>query len=431
MNRTKIFLKNTIFNYLFRIIGIILGFFTIPITLNYLGDERFGIWQTMLTMISWAMLANFGIGNGLRNKVSECIADKNFSEIKNDISSAYINIFKISIIIIISMTILIVFINPNVLFKGNNINNTEIKVTFFIVALNFCVNFVIGLVNSIAYGIHKSYLVTIQQTINSFVTLLFIYLLNIFLKSNLICMAILYSVINIIANIILSMIIFKKNNYLMPSIKYDKSKVDNGMYRLGLKFFVLQIASLILISTDNFLVSYLISANDVTIYSIVNKLFMTINSVYSILLIQLWNSTTDAYHKNDYKWIEKSIVKLIILLIPIGLFMIIIAFKFNFITQIWLGRTFDFNNSLIWLMMIYVLILCWNGIFINVQNGMGKINIQIIAQIIAAIINIPIAILFVRFLDVGISGVVLANILSQSIIAILCPISVYTNLRKK
>lgn len=37
-----------------------------PIMIKYLGAEQFGIWATMLTLITWVMLFDFGIGNGLK-----------------------------------------------------------------------------------------------------------------------------------------------------------------------------------------------------------------------------------------------------------------------------------------------------------------------------------------------------------------------------
>ena len=40
---------------------------TIPIALNYLGTERFGVWATLAAIISLLAFADLGIGNGLVN----------------------------------------------------------------------------------------------------------------------------------------------------------------------------------------------------------------------------------------------------------------------------------------------------------------------------------------------------------------------------
>lgn len=430
MNRNNVFIKNTLFNYLFRIIGILLGFVTIPITLNYLGDERFGIWQTMLSMISWATFANFGIANGLRNIVTKMIGNDEESKLKHNISSAYFFVSKISIVIFILLLSIIIIIDTQSVFKNTIISSKEIKVAFMIVAINFCVNFVIGICNSIAYGIHKSYYVTIQQTVISLGTLVLIYFFNIVTKPSIINVAVIYSFINTLGNIVLSVIVFNDNKRLRPVFNYNKNKVDKKMYSLGLQFFVVQIAALILASTDNFLVSTLIGSENVTYYSIVNKLFITVNTIYMIILIPLWNSTADAIVKKDYMWISKMIKKLVYLLIPVACVLIFLVVMFDFIVKIWIGRYVEVDKLLIILMAIYIFLLCFNSIFTNIQNGFGKIKLQIIAMVLAAIVNIPCAFIFVEKFQLDMSGIVLANIVSQFIVFLICPLDVLISLKK-
>lgn len=431
MDRTRVFIKNTIFNYIFRIIGILLGFFTIPITLKYLGDERFGVWQTILSIISWATLANFGISNGLRNTVSKLLGENNNEKLRDNISSAYFFVGKISIIILIVLISTISLMNTDKLFKGSKINTFEIKAAFIIIAINFCINFVLGICSSIAYGIHKSYYITIQQTGISFVTLVAVYIINFISKASIVNMALVYSIVNTIGNIIMTIFIGRLNANLKLNIKYCKKNVDNSMYKLGMQFFFVQVAALILASTDNFLVSALIGAEDVTYYSIVNKLFITVNTVYMILIIPLWNSTADANTKGDYRWIKKTIVRLLLILIPVIFLMLVIILGFDLITKIWIGRVLHIERNIIWLMAIYVLLLCFNSIFTNIQNGLGKINIQIVAMISGAVINIPLAFLFVKKFGMGMSGVVLSNIMSQIILLILCPLDVIFTIKKR
>ena len=67
-----------------------ISYISIPLTLSYLQDERYGVWQTILTVISWASLSNFGIGNGLRNKVTQSITEKKYDKLKSYITSAHL-----------------------------------------------------------------------------------------------------------------------------------------------------------------------------------------------------------------------------------------------------------------------------------------------------------------------------------------------------
>jgi O-antigen/teichoic acid export membrane protein len=68
----------------------------------------------------------------------------------------------------------------------------------------------------------------------------------------------------------------------------------------------------------------------------------------------------------------------------------------------------------------WVLINAWNGIFSHFLNGIGKLKIQLYLGITSAIINIPLAIFLGKL--IGISGVLLANVMLGFIGACIYPI---------
>jgi len=70
-------------------IAVIASFVAVPLMIRYLGQERFGVWATILSVMSWIMFFDLGIGNGLRNKVAETLAKDEKLEAANYISSGY------------------------------------------------------------------------------------------------------------------------------------------------------------------------------------------------------------------------------------------------------------------------------------------------------------------------------------------------------
>ena len=190
------YLINTALNYIFRVINMFISYITIPLTLGYLDNERYGVWQTILAIISWASLSNFGIGNGLRNKVTESLEKKNYKRLKSYITSAYVYLTVISVIILILAICIITLVDTKTLFKGNTLNKVEIIASFIIVIISFCINFILGLSSSIAFGIHKSSLVNFFQVVTNILTLVCIVLINNFLNVSLINIALTYLIAN-------------------------------------------------------------------------------------------------------------------------------------------------------------------------------------------------------------------------------------------
>jgi Na+-driven multidrug efflux pump len=61
-------------------------------------------------------------------------------------------------------------------------------------------------------------------------------------------------------------------------------------------------------------------------------------------------------------------------------------------------------------MAIFVLVQTYNGIYVSYLFSIGKIKVQLIMAIIAALINIPLSILLCRYFSIGPSGVIIATI---------------------
>lgn len=426
----KSFLRVTFYNYIFTGIYILVTFIAVPITLKYLGTERYGVWQTIMTLIGFVGLTNFGIGNGLRNRVTEYLTANENLKLKKVISSAYITIGGVALIIVIIAIPIFSFINYNWIYTDINIQHNELATAFIITILGFGVNFVLGLIKSIAYGVHKSHLVTLSQLISSIIALI-LTIGMIGKEPKLYMMAIIYSVSNVIVNIILSAFLFKVDKKYIPNIKLFDKVESKHLYSLGMSFFFLEVMALLMTTSDNFIVAKLIGAADVTNYSIVNKIFNMIPTLFSIILIQIWSSTAKEAALENYKKIKDIIRKLLILLVPVLIVLVLIVILFRFIIQIWIRKNIDVSELLIVSSAIYALITCFNGIFVNIQNGLGKIKFQIISYTIAVILQIPLAWFMVKKLNLGVAGVMIAKVMILIIPAVVNSIYIKMYIRKK
>jgi hypothetical protein len=52
----------------------IVSIITVPVLINHMGLEVFGVWSTLIAFASWLALLDFGIANSLRNKVTDALA---------------------------------------------------------------------------------------------------------------------------------------------------------------------------------------------------------------------------------------------------------------------------------------------------------------------------------------------------------------------
>ncbi|MGI4803564.1 MAG: hypothetical protein ACRYFL_02245, partial [Janthinobacterium lividum] len=279
--------------------GIICSFLLIPLMLRYLDKNDFGIWLTLTSITSWISFMDIGLGNGLRNKLTEANTLNNKTLAVEYVSTTY-GIFSLVVIILIfSFAIINPFINWAAILK-TKLNHIDILILTYTVIISFCVRLILDLAGVIVISLHKPYIKSIIDFITNFLILLVAYLLAIIPYHSFVLFGLALSVTPVILLVIFTVILFRKQSvffYLKPSVKFFKKKHLKSLLNLGLQFFLIQISALIVFSTDNILITQLYSPADVTRFNISYKLFSIITIIFNIILIPYWSSFTSEYIK--------------------------------------------------------------------------------------------------------------------------------------
>lgn len=431
MTRTSNYLNQVKLSFLFKGLAILASFLLIPIMIDYLGIKLYGVWSTILSIVSWIVLFDLGIGNGLRNKLAESIAKKDTLMTNKIISTSYVLIGVISLLLILAFQGINLYIPWTSIFNTSALSNHELQKIMNVIFVFVIINFWFSLINQVLNGLQKTSIVVFNQFLSNIISLVLIYILKETSESSLYNLVIVYGLSMIIANLSISLWFYSKNIQLIPKMKFFNKKVINVITSLGIKFFIIQIAVVIVFTTDKILIIQLFSPEYVTKYDIVFKLFTVIIIGHSLISAPLWSAYTDAYKKNDFNWLQKTVNQQILIYLLVILFTFILVLISPFIIRIWIGQEFNIDYNFIISIGAFVLITTWNNIFANFLNGLSITKLQMYTSIYAMIINIPISIFIVKFYHTDIYGVVIGTIISLSLFAILGPIKVFKILHEK
>ncbi len=384
----------------------------------------------MLSVMTWITFFDLGLGNGLRNKLAEALAKNQTDEAQSYISSAY------SLIGLISFTVFVILALAAFMVPWQKVFNTQllstrtlsyaVLITGFFIALNFWVS----LINSVLNAVQKTSLVVMGQFLINALSLVFVYVLTKTTDASLLYLATAYGVSIVGANVILSGWFYKGNLSLLPTLSLDFSHV-RPLLNLGLQFFVIQIAVLVIFTTNKILIAQLFGPEFVTPYDVVFKFFGVITMGYAMLITPLWSSYTDAYHRGDYAWIREVMRKQLWMFGLIVLAVTVFVLMAKPVIKIWIGTELVVPVPVVLSMGLFILISTWNNIFAFFLNGIGKIRLQLYSAVLAMIINIPIAIFLTKYIGFGVEGVVLATCASLSLFAVIGPFEAYFVLRNK
>ena len=406
----------------FRVGGILANLMVIPVTLKLLGQEKFGIWVTLLTVINWVSFFDMGIGNGLRNKVTECLSQDEREGAREYVTTAYVVMGGAVTAAAILYLIMSRAVSWDAVFNSKSVDRGDMYLLMGIVVVGALINFAVSLAIQLYYSVQKASAGSLGNFISQAGTLL---LLGYFLKFGTLTIkgvALINMGVLVVTNLILNWTFFRGHTYLLPSLKYFRREKIRSLVMLGGKFFVIQMASVVILTTDNMIITRLLGPEHVSGYNIVSKLFSLIIIGHGIILAPLWSAYTEAYTRGDGDWLVRNRRIMYLLMLPIVAGAGVLFFIYPFIIKIWIGEELGISRSLVALFSIYTVIYTWSNLHMHLLNGLGRVKYQLPVWIFQGAINIPLSIYFVRVHNMGVNGVILGTALSLVIFAIMAPL---------
>ncbi len=395
----------------------------VPLTLKYLGPVQYGLWLTLSSLLMWLGYMDFGIGNGLRNRLAESLAEDKRELAKNYISTAYATFGSVILIIWLIFFAVFGFVNWGKIFNSPENLTGEMSKLVFWVFIFFSLQFFFKLINSVLNADQKPAINNILNTISNTLVVLCVFILYHTTKSNIFFLGLGSSLIPNLVFLIASIILFSKlYKAFAPSLKAVKLKYSKDLLSLGMQFFVIQIAGFILFATDNMIITQIFGPAEVTTYNIAYKYFFFVPLIFNVILNPFWSAYTEAYVKDDIEWIKRVTKKILRIWMILSIVVIVMILAANFVYKIWVGPEIKIPLLLSVVMGGFAILSNWNNIFAYFINGVGKIKLQFYNAIIVAIINIPLSILFAKYFKMGIAGVMTATLVCVGFGAIWAPI---------
>ena len=395
--RSAIVIKNSMATALMKVAVLLCSLVMVPITLNYLNAENYGIWMAMTSILYWFAFFDVGLGNGMRNYLSEAISRQDYIKARSYFSTAIFLLAIIAVLIGILSIIIIFQLDLNHIFNTHIMSNKSLAY-IMVVAISF------SLIQFVAKNVGMVYIAMQRYAINDFIVFIgqlistiIVYIITKTTESHLIYIVIAITSIPALVFILASIPLLKQHPQLKPSIKSIDFTSAKKIIGKGLGFFIIQITScLVIFGSANILISHYCGPEQVTVYNISYKLFNILIIIYTIIISPLWNAYTDASVKNDYAWIRKIFKKSIYLWaasLLLGLLMLLIS---GWFFKKWVGNSIDIPLGVSISILIYVCMFNFNNCVTYLINGLNKIKIQIITSILGTIIYLIAVCFFIK-----------------------------------
>ena len=406
--------RHIIYSFALQGASVLIGLLYIPLLLDYLTQEKYGIWLTLTSILGWFSFFDIGLGNGLRNKLAEALAVGDYKLGQKYVSTTY------ALLIVIFGGVLLLFhgvnyfVDWNVILNTVEMDKTELYLLSSIVFTFFIIRFVVQLISVIYLADQKPAITKLITTTGNLLAFSVVFLLTrISSQSDLILLGSIISSIPVLVLLIITIFSFNgRYRYLKPSIRGIDLKLSNGLINLGFRFFFLQITAIIVFSTSNVFITQFYGPEEVVVYNIAFKYFQIPTMVFAIIMTPIWTAVTDAYTQSDFKWLKKTLRQLnFVSLVFMGGIILMILVS-DWIYYLWVGDQVQVPIRLSVILGVYAMIQVVIAPYSQYINGTGKIKLTMML----AFAGIPLYLILVYVFGKTFSdstGVILAIVVSS------------------
>lgn len=407
MSRTLNSLKNVKYAIYGQTFGIIINFISRTIFVRILSVEYLGINGLFSNILSILSLAELGIGPAIIYSMYKPLAEKDEVKLK-----ALMNLYKkayivIGIIIGIAGTLLTPFLD----FFINDIPNIpHIKLIYILYVSNSAISYFFSYKRNIIIADQKKYIDTLYHYTFYFLRNILQIFILLFTKNY-----ILYLVIQLLSILLENVSISKKTDELYPFLKNNKESLElvekKTIFKNVKALMLHKIGSVLVLSTDNILISKFIGLIEVGLYSNYLIIIQTLTTLFGVIFNSITSSVgnlavTEGQRKNER-------IFMCIDLMCFWLFAfasICLIVLFNPFIQLWLGEQYLFSFPIVLLIVINFYLSGRRQSILTFRAALGLYWYDRYKPLFEAGVNLIVSIILVK--QIGIKGIFIGTIVS-------------------
>lgn len=406
--RTKKALINSIVNIFSYLIIIIPNMIMRKVFLQTLGGEMLGLNSLYSNIIGWLSIFELGIGSAIVYSLYEPYAENNKSKIRAYIQF-YGKVYKVMGVVILILGLCISpFLN---IFIENDINMKITTWGFILFLLNSFISYLFSHKLCILNVAQEEYKITISTTISKLI-IVFIQIILLNKNPNFILFTFIQLIINFIYFIAINIYINKKYKWL----NYKKEKLELQVKKdlfINIKaLFMHKIGSLVVMSTDNLIISKFVGLLELSNYTNYNTIIAALQNIVGKGLGGITASIGSMLTQKDNDKAYDIHKKVFFLNFWIVSFIVISLYNtLNQFISLWVGERYLLDYMTFVVVLINTYFGSMRGSVEEFKNGSGNFYQDRYAPIFESIINFVISIILVK--RIGLAGVFIGTLVSN------------------
>ena len=398
-----------------KAVGMLVSFLSVPLTIDYLGTERYGAWVTIGSLLAWLQLTDFGLGNGLNNAVTTAAGQDRPDLVRMHLSNGVALLSAIAAATGLAALLAWPHIAWGSVFGVSDpATLAELSPAVAMALTVFLIQFPLSSGGKVYMAYQEGRIGTywgMAGNILSLISLLAVTKTG----GGLVALVVAVSGTQMLVTLASNVWVYSIHRpTLRPGIKYVDAKAIRPLCAVGSKFFLIQILSLLTFQTDNLVISHYLGAASVPEYSLTYTLLSYAALPQSIMFGYLWTAYTEAIARRDVAWVQHTFH--ISLLAGVGFTACAVAFLCliaqSFIAW-WAGEAVVPSVSLLLWMAAWGMINAYTSPIACLLAAASQLRWQLVYSALATASNLAASIYLVG--TWGVQGVIAATVISYGV----------------
>jgi O-antigen/teichoic acid export membrane protein len=321
-------------------------FLAIPFVLHALGPAQFGVWATLVSLVTFAGFLDFGLGNGTMNLIAAAHGRGADEEVANILHEGRRTLLWIALWLALAVTMILPLVPWTRLLGLPTGAALTAQVAAAAVLFTIVLAVPLNLATRVQLGIGRGDRAFRWQAIGQLLTLAVVIMLakNGAPLAGLVAAAVATPLLASIANTWA----LWRDPQMGRSTSTRHPAIAAHIKREGLLFFVLQLAAALAFSADLPLISALRGPTDAGTYAIVQRLFSIIPLALGLIWAPLWPMYRQALAERNHDWVVKTLRRSLMLALLVALVGgVVLAAGFERIVALWVHRPLAVPGTLL------------------------------------------------------------------------------------
>jgi O-antigen/teichoic acid export membrane protein len=396
---------------------------TVPLTLGYLGSERFGVWMTLSAIVALLGFTDLGLGNSLLNGVAHAAGRDDRPLIRTNVSNGLAMLLAVAAGFGVLFAVAYDSIPWAQIF---NIQSTgaldEAGPAAAVLVACFLVGMPAGAYPQVRLGLQQGYVNSVFVAAGNIAALVLV-VVAIRMELGLPWLVLAMAGAPVLATIANGLVLLVRAPWLRPRLHDIRWAIARTLLRVGLLFLVLQLAVAVAFTSNSIIIAAMLGPSAVAEYAVVSKLFLIPAVLVSLVIAPLWPAYREALSRGDITWVRRTFRRSIQLSLSVaGLVSAVLVVIGVPLIAIWVGGTVDPTFGLILAVGVWTTLSAVGTALAMLLNGAQVMRFLVMTAVVMATANILLSIALTA--RIGISGVVWGSVIAYTLFTLI-PSAVY------